>query len=139
MFAFTDNRFTSAAKQHRIIHQWQRFLQTLAESYSDKERLRRAFTKLLYSHLINRCSFIAHWDRQGFFDYYFMTPMATRQFIGQFDSWRNPDGISAEFGFTYWINDSEDRHVNDAMRITLNPQLVQRIEEQLQSAEAAAR
>ena len=137
MFAFTETKVASAADQHRIIRHWQRFLRTLANFYSDKERLQHAFTELLYSHLRECCSFFPRWGREDFFAHFFMAPAATRRFLYQFDSSRNPEGKSAELDIMHWLY-AESRNVNESMRKSLKPQMAKRIEEELQAAEATA-
>jgi hypothetical protein len=42
---------------------------------------RSLFTKLLYHHLIQHFGFIAHYDINGFYNTYFITPEGTESFI----------------------------------------------------------
>lgn len=104
-----DTRFMSAAEKERVLRQWERFL---------KGGLRREqFSEALYDHLIQHCSFIAHYNRAGFYSTYFESGDDTAAFLSQFDK-RNaePNGIprSVEYGMTYWVND-EYGDINMAM------------------------
>ncbi len=59
MYEFKDVKFLSADDKRKILTAWERFL---------KNGLRRQdFTKRLYSHLIQHCEFIAHYDLDGFY------------------------------------------------------------------------
>ncbi|GAH39216.1 unnamed protein product [marine sediment metagenome] len=66
------------------------------------------FNKPLYNHLIQHCSFIAHYDRAGFYSTYFESGNDIAVFLSQFDK-NNvlPNGIppSAEYNSTWWVND----------------------------------
>ena len=53
-----DSKFMSAAEKSKVLKHWEMFLSSGLEK--DK------FTKALYEHLINHCSFIAHYDIHGF-------------------------------------------------------------------------
>lgn len=99
---FTDAKFMSAKDKEIVLKQWRRFLRTSFK--------REAFTDRLYKHLTLHCSFIAHFDRAGFYSVYFddMKSM-TRRFIRQFQS-----GVSAEYGMTYWL-DGDMSDINRAM------------------------
>jgi len=72
------------------------------------------FTKALYEHLINHCSFIAHYDIHGFYATYFESGDDTRDFLSQFDTRR---GIprSIEYGMTYWLTDEDYYDINTEM------------------------
>jgi hypothetical protein len=95
----------SAARKRRVLRDWAAFLKSgFAEG---------RFTKALYGHLTSHCSFIAHFDRAGFFATYFADPSATQRFLGQFD--RSKGCRSTEYGDAGWINGEEYRDVNAAM------------------------
>jgi hypothetical protein len=112
---FTDARFMTAADKRSVLAQWTRFLRALDRSYGDKARCFRAFPDALYTHLIQHCSFIAHYNRLGFFQTYFEEPAATARFLRQFDAAANPEGQSAEYGESWWLaGDYAD--LNAAMR-----------------------
>lgn len=127
---FGDARFLSAEEKRLVLKAWERFLRR-GLRWTD-------FSRRLYGHLIQHCSFIAHYDRRGFYAVYFEDPEATVRFVGQFD----PDGPgrSVEYGTTYWweghpANANEYADVNLAMREAIRPFLA-RIRE---SATARAR
>jgi hypothetical protein len=110
---FSDERFMTAAEKTEVLHAWVRFL----KSGCDKTK----FTKALYHHLTQHCSFIAHYDRNGFYDVYFgqVTPGSFR-FLDQFDPQKQ--GISAEYGDTHWLSASNTgADLNEAMRDAAAP------------------
>jgi len=94
----------SAAQKTTVLRAWIRFL---------KSGLRfDQFTKALYDHLIQHCSFIAHYNRAGFYSHYFEAGDSTAFFLSQFDS--RGRCLSVEYGGQYWLSgDYED--VNRAM------------------------
>ena len=104
-----DTQFMSAQEKEKVLRQWELFL---------KSGLARGkFTKGLYHHLIQHCSFIAHYDIHGFYATYFESGDDIARFLSQFDE-RNAYGtvipISVEYGMTYWATgDYED--INKAM------------------------
>jgi len=101
---FRDVRFMSAAQKTTILRAWVRFLKSGLQF--------EQFTKALYNHLIQHCSFIAHYDRAGFYSYYFEAGDSTARFLSQFDP-RGPCA-SVEYGGQYWLSgDYED--INRAM------------------------
>ena len=55
---FKDSEFMSTEEKGRVIKNWERFIESGFE--------RKYFTKRLYNHLIQHCSFIAHYDINGF-------------------------------------------------------------------------
>jgi len=66
----------------------------------------------LYKHLINHCSFIAHYNRAGFYATYFEKGEDTTRFLSQFD--KRGECRSVEYGGPWWLHgDYED--VNGAM------------------------
>jgi hypothetical protein len=98
---FRDVRFMTAAEKAGVLDDWERFLEQGFEM--------QYFTKPLYDHLIQHCSFIAHYDRGGFHDHYFGEKRNTGSFISQFT-----DGVSAEYGMTYWLR-GDCADINEAM------------------------
>lgn len=54
------------------------------------------FTKRLYEHLIQRCSFIAHYNRSGFYQTYFESGEDSVRFLSQFD--KRGECRSVEYG-----------------------------------------
>ena len=115
MTNFTDSPFMTAGEKHRVLAQWRRFLQTLARDSDDGDRPFQAFGQALYEHLIQHCSFIAHYNRLGFFEHYFEHGDDTLRFLRQFDRRTNPDGLSTEYGWCCWLGD-DYRDINEAMR-----------------------
>lgn len=105
-FQFKDVRFMSAVEKTQVLRHWETFLKHGCK----KEH----FTKRLYQHLINHCSFIAHYDLHGFYDTYFEEGEDTVRFLSQFD---NRQGIprSIEYGWTLWITDEDYHDINIAM------------------------
>jgi hypothetical protein len=94
-----------------VLKDWQRFI----ESDFNKAR----FTKPLYNHLIQHCSFIAHYNQGGFYGTYFEDPEDTMRFIKQFD--KEHGCISVEYGMTYWLNNDDYRDINTAMVEVMEP------------------
>ena len=102
---FKDVRFMTAAEKRKVLRQWVRFLKSGFET--------RFFMKSLYHHLIQHCSFIAHYNQGGFYGVYFEDPSATQRFLDQFD--RSKGCLSVEYGYAWWINDEDYRDINNAM------------------------
>lgn len=101
---------TADEKEH-VFEDWMRFLGPLAlEAPVDK--IWKAFTATLYNHLIQHCSFIAHYDRQGFYQVYFAQPTPTVRFLRQFD--RDTGNLSCEYGGTWWLS-GDYADINRAM------------------------
>jgi len=86
-------------EQQLVLKAWKRFVKAVLTG--DQEKMFTAFTKRLYNHLIQHCSFIAHYNRHGFFDVYFTEPEKTGKFFTQFD--RMKGCASVEYGMTYWL------------------------------------
>ncbi len=102
-----DSKFMSAAEKSKVLKQWEVFLKSGLEK--DK------FTKLLYHHLIQHCSFIAHYDIHGFYDTYFTSGDATLDFLSQFDT-RKGKPESIEYGYcACWLTEQEYSDVNIEM------------------------
>lgn len=101
-----DSKFMPVAVKSRVLKQWELFLKSRCA--------REKFTKPLYEHLINHCSFIAHYDIHGFYATYFENGDDTVRFLSQFD---NREGMpkSVEYGMTYWLTDEEYYDINSEM------------------------
>lgn len=106
MAELKDDKFMSAQEKSRVLKQWECFLKYGCQ--------RRHFTKPLYHHLIMHCSFIAHYDINGFYSTYFEAGDDTARFLTQFD---NRDGIpsSVEYGMIYWYTDPDSNDINSEM------------------------
>ena len=102
---FKDVRFMTAEAKQKILRQWVRFLKSGFDQ--------RHFMKGLYHHLIQHCSFIAHYNLGGFYAVYFEDPSATQRFLDQFD--RSKGCLSVEYGYAWWITDEDYRDINNAM------------------------
>lgn len=102
---FTDTKFMTAKEKEQVLKAWERFLKGGCKF--------EQFTKALYHHLTLHCDFIAHYDRHGFYSYYFTNPTKTLDFIGQFDHARGYK--STEIGMTYWLTSQEYADINGAM------------------------
>lgn len=100
-----DSKFMSAREKERVVKQWEAFLKN--------ECARARFTKTLYTHLIMHCSFIAHYDINGFYDTYFTEGEDTARFLSQFD--RSKGCRSVELGMTYWLTGEDYGDINSVM------------------------
>jgi len=103
-YAFRDAEYMSAREKALVQKAWVRFLKNglRGEDFSDR----------LYAHLINYSSFIAHYDRAGFYATYFENGEDTMRFLAQFD--KRGECRSVEYGASWWLNgDYED--LNRAM------------------------
>ncbi len=109
----SDEQFMSAAEKQKVLRAWKRFLKGGCT--------KSQFTEDLYHHLSQHCSFIAHFNRHGFYDFYFDGPSPdVLRFLDQFDP--NQPGISAEYGTTHWLSShSTGADLNHAMRKTAWP------------------
>jgi len=104
---FTDTKFMTARDKELTFKAWRTFLKYGCQ--------RKHFTKRLYYHLIQHCSFIAHYNKHGFYSDYFTDPNKAKDFIGQFDT-----GQSIECGGDRWLTgDYED--INRAMCEAVGP------------------
>ena len=111
-FQFVDETFMSAVEKESVLQAWVRFLQSGCAWHD--------FTIDLYEHLALHCSFIAHYNRLGFYEYYFSNPgQQTFRFLDQFDPVK--PGVSAEIGMMYWLNGPTASNLNRAMRETAAP------------------
>ena len=98
-YAFRDARFLSAREKALVLKAWVRFLK--------RGLCLEDFTKRLYEHLHLHCSFIAHYNRVGFYAEYFENGEDTVRFLSQFD--KRGDCRSVEYGHTLWLpGDYED-------------------------------
>ena len=97
-----DVKFMSAQEKRAVLRAWELFV----DSSFDRSK----FTKALYNHLIMHCSFIAHYDQNGFYETYFSRPSDTVHFISQFT-----DGRSIEYGDMSWLNSPDYSDINQAM------------------------
>lgn len=118
--SFADSQFMTAEEKRLVLKQWKTFLKHGCK--------RQHFTSRLYKHLINHCSFIAHYNQGGFYRTYFERGDMVVKFLSQFDhrnastnrpSWTSPDlkpGIppSFEYGSTYWAT-GDYADINKAM------------------------
>ena len=96
---FKDTKFMTAKEKQQVIRAWETFIKHGCKQDH--------FTKAIYHHLINHCSFIAHYDLAGFYSTYFDQGEDKAQFLSQFD---NRQGLprSIEYGDTYWIGNGND-------------------------------
>ncbi len=103
-FDLKDSEFLTAQEKALILKQWKRFI--------ENDFRQEDFTKKIYDHLHLHCSFIAHFNREGFYHTYFENPEDTIRFIRQFDS---DFGLkSVEYGALWWIQ-GDYSDVNNAM------------------------
>jgi hypothetical protein len=103
-YAFRDAAFMTAREKQLVLKAWVRFL---------KHGLRLAdFTKRLYEHVHLHCSFIAHYNRPGFFEEYFERGEDTARFLSQFDN--RGECQSVEYGGTWWLQ-GDHSDLNRAM------------------------
>ena len=95
----------TAKEKQKVLRQWRTFLKQGLE--------RQHFTNSLYEHLIQHCSFIAHYNINGFYHTYFTEGEDTAQFLSQFDS--SKGCRSVELGMTYWLTGEDYGDINIAM------------------------
>ena len=106
--AFKDIEFMSAEEKKKVLRDWKRFL----KAWVEKRVTYRHFTKRLYNYLHQHCSYIAHYSRGGFFNYYFADATMTPTFFKQWDT--STGNQSSEMHGTWWLRgDYED--LNKAM------------------------
>lgn len=110
-------QFMSVQEKERVFRDWERFLVPLTLDEPGKQ-IYHAFTDRLYHHLSQHCSFIAHYNRNGFYDTYFANPEDTPKFLQQFD--RDKGYVSWEYGATYWL-DGDYSDINNAMCEAFEP------------------
>jgi hypothetical protein len=124
-----DSKFLSAKEKRRALKHWELFLKSGLQ--------REKFTKPLYNHLIQHCSFIAHYDLGGFYSTYFENGDDTLHFLSQFDD-RKGVPKSVEYGWTAWLIDEDYYDVNSEMvRIASRyiPVLIQQAKSQQRAAD----
>jgi hypothetical protein len=95
----------AAKEKVQVIRAWERFMKS-GFAYG-------AFTQALYHHLIQHCSFIAHFDRGGFYSTYFEDPESTIKFLHQFDA--DHGYGSVEYGYDTWLMQEDYRDINSVM------------------------
>ena len=116
-YAFSDSQFLSAREKMLVLKAWVRFL---------KHGLRwQDFSDRLYKHLINHCSFIAHYNRLGFYETYFEHGESTAQFLSQFDM--RGECRSVEYGASWWLH-GEYEDLNRAMVEEASPYIPSLVE-----------
>ncbi len=93
MSNFRGSPFMTAREKELVLAQWKRFVE---RGFNFKH-----FTERIYKQLTLHASFIAHFNRSGFFSTYFENPEATIRFLNQFD--RDFGYQSAEYGSTWWL------------------------------------
>jgi hypothetical protein len=108
---FKDTRFMTAGEKVQVIRAWERFIKG-GFGY-------KSFTQALYHHLTLHCSFIAHFDRAGFYSTYFEDPEATIRFLHQFDL--DHGHRSVEYGYAGWLTQEEYSDINGAMCSAFEP------------------
>ena len=95
---FKDVQFMTAKEKELVLKAWEKFLKNGCR--------REDFTERLYHHLMQHCSFIAHYNRGGFFATYFERGDDTAHFLTQFD--RSKGCKSVEYGRTDWVVGEND-------------------------------
>jgi hypothetical protein len=103
-YVFGDSKFLDAREKQLVLKAWVKFL---------KNGLRfEDFTDRLYKHLTLHASFIAHYNRAGFYATYFESGEDAARFLSQFD--RRGECHSVEYGGSWW-REGEYADVNGAM------------------------
>ena len=100
-----DTEFMTAKEKEHVLKDWESFLKSNFKRQYFKERL--------YKHLILHCSFIAHYDINGFYSTYFERGDDTIHLLSQFDRAKGCRG--AELGGYSWINYPGMNDINNAM------------------------
>jgi len=108
---FTDSKFMTAFEKDKVLDDWNTFLK------SDFDP--QFFTDKLYNHLTAHASFIAHFNRGGFYNTYFQDPERTLGFLKQFDADGNMDSV--EYGYDGWLTDSTAGDLNKGMIVAFTP------------------
>jgi len=106
-----STKYMSVAEKVKVLKDWKRFI----TSDFDKAY----FTKRLYNHMIQHCSFIAHYNQAGFYGTYFEDPEDTLRFMKQFD-W-DFGCKSIEYGTDSWIKGDDYHDINTAMANAFEP------------------
>ena len=95
---FRSTEFMTAGEKWLVLSAWKQFLRN-GLRYDD-------FSDRLYKHLTLHCSFIAHYNKAGFYQHYFTDPEMALKFLGQFD--QNGPGLSVEYGTEAWLRNGND-------------------------------
>ena len=106
-----DSKFMTSKEKETVLKQWVTFVK------NDFDEAK--FTKRLYDHLIQHCSFIAHYDKKGFYSTYFENPRDTMHFLKQFD--KESGNKSIEYGGMYWLVSPDYNDINQAMCEAIEP------------------
>lgn len=103
MAEFTSVEFMTADEKALVLRAWRAFVAS--------EFTRVKFTKRLYRHLMQHCGFIAHFNLNGFYNYYFGPGRFAQEkhFIKQFDR-----GASEKYDADYWLR-GDYADINRAM------------------------
>jgi hypothetical protein len=114
-YRFRDSEFMSAREKRLVLKSWVRFVKNglRFEDFSDR----------LYKHLTLHCSFIAHYDRRGFYDTYFNRGEDTVLFLSQFSG----KCRSVEYGGAQWLG-GDCGDLNCAMADAADPHIPSLIE-----------
>ncbi len=104
LYVFGDERFMTVTEKWRVLNAWRRFIRG-GFRYPQ-------FSRALYEHLHLHCSFIAHYNRYGFWSHYFDSgPEKLYAFLDQFGG----DRQSVEYGATWWLDGPTGADLNQAM------------------------
>jgi len=102
------DRMTLTKDEQLVLRQWGRFL--------DNGLARVKFISRLYKHLIGNCNFIAFYDKDGFYSYYFRSGgAAVCEFLSRFD-------LRGATRVDYWLR-GDRGEVNRAMVSIAEPYL----------------
>lgn len=111
MPGFKSGQFQTAQEKELVLGDWQSFLARLVPAMR-RDTVSGCFSGRLYRHLINHCSYIAHYNRYGFIDSYFRDAEDTERFFRQFDS--EEGYMSCEYGTDHWLS-TDYSDINRAM------------------------
>jgi hypothetical protein len=76
---FTDEKYMTAKEKVAVYKAWVIFL--------DCGFKQEHFTKALYSHLMQHCGYIAHYNQDGFYETYFQSPIGIQDFFNHFNGY----------------------------------------------------
>jgi hypothetical protein len=113
---FTDVKFMTAKEKELTLKAWVTFLKHGCKM--------EHFTERLYHHLMQHCSFIAHYNRGGFYDTYFLNGDDKAKFMSQFDE--SQFCRSVEYGDSRWYTDPDYEDLNRAMVRAAKPYIKRR-------------